>query len=91
MDPLAALLSERPPQLMSATELRSYIAQLEDAARACCAELESRTTRLDVLPDENPQEIVIFGHSCATRSKSAGRRGLQQREQGAARADAAGW
>ena len=56
MDPLAALPSERPPQLMSATELRSYIAQLEDAARACCAELESRTTRLDVLPDENPQE-----------------------------------
>ena len=61
MDPLAALLSERPPQQLSATELRSRIALLEDAARACRAELESRT-RLDALPDEIQQ--VIFGQLC---------------------------
>ena len=61
MDPLAALLSERPPQQLSVTELRSRIALLEDTARACCAELESRT-RLDALPDEIQQ--VIFGQLC---------------------------
>ena len=49
MDPLAALLSERPPQQLSVTELRSRIALLEDAARASRAELESRTG-LDALP-----------------------------------------
>ena len=59
MDPLAALLSERPPPQLSATELRSRIELLEDAARAYRAELESRTTRLDALPDEIQQ--VIFG------------------------------
>jgi len=59
MDPLAALLSERPPQQLSATELLSRIALLEVAARACRAELESRTARLDALPDEIQQ--VIFG------------------------------
>ena len=58
MDPLAALLSERPPHQLSATELRSRIALLEDAARAYRAELESRT-RLEALPDEIQQ--VIFG------------------------------
>ena len=62
MDPLAALLSERPPQQLSAMELRSRIALLENAARACRAELESRTTRLDALPDEIQQ--VIFGQLC---------------------------
>ena len=41
---VAALLSERPPPQLSATELRSRIALLEDAARAYRAELESRTT-----------------------------------------------
>ena len=41
MDPLAALLRERPLQQLSVTELRSCIALLE-------AELDSRTT----LPDE---------------------------------------
>ena len=46
MDPLAALLSERPPQQLSASELRARIALLEDAARDCRAELESRTTTL---------------------------------------------
>ena len=74
MDPLAALLSERPPQQLSATELCARIALLEDAARAChgrslspllvhlCrTELESRTT-LDALPDEMQQ--VIFGQLC---------------------------
>jgi len=61
MDPLAALLSERPPQQLSATELRARIALLEDAARAYRAELESRTT-LDALPDEIQQ--VIFGQLC---------------------------
>ena len=61
MDPLAALLSERPPQQLSATELRSGIALLEDVARAFRAELESRTT-LDALPDEIQQ--VIFGQLC---------------------------
>ena len=62
MDPLAALLSERPPQQLSATELRSRMALLEDVERACCAELESRTARLDALPDEIQQ--VIFGQLC---------------------------
>ena len=37
-------------------------AQLEDAARAFRAELESRTTSLDALPDEIQQ--VIFGQLC---------------------------
>ena len=46
MDPLAALLSERPPPQLSATELRFRIALLEEAARACRVELESRTTGL---------------------------------------------
>ena len=62
MDPLAALLSERPPQQLSVTELRARIALLEDAARAYRAELESRTARLDALPDEIQQ--VIFGQLC---------------------------
>ena len=62
MDPLAELLSERLPPQLSATELRSHIALHEDAARACRAELESRTARLDALPDEIQQ--VIFGQLC---------------------------
>ena len=62
MDPLAALLSERPPQQLSASELRSRIALLEVDARACRAELESRTARLDATPDEIQQ--VIFGQLC---------------------------
>jgi len=62
MDALAALLSDRPPQQLSTTELRSGIALLEHAARACRAELESRTARLDALPDEIQQ--VIFGQLC---------------------------
>ena len=62
MDPLAALLSARPPQLLSATELHSRIALLEDATRAYRAELESRTTTLDALPDELQQ--IIFGQLC---------------------------
>jgi len=61
MDPLVALLSERPPQQLSASELRSRIALLEHAARACRAELESRTS-LDALPDEIQQ--VVFGQLC---------------------------
>ena len=64
MEPLAALLSERPPQLLSATELHSRIALLEDAARAYRTELESRTS-LDALPDEIQQ---LISESCATRS-----------------------
>ena len=59
---LAALLSERPPQQLSATELRSRIVLLEDAARAYRTELESRTARLDALPDEI--QPVIFGQLC---------------------------
>ena len=59
MDPLAALLSERPPQQLSVAELRSRIALLEDAARAYRAELESRTGRLDAMPDDMKQ--AIFG------------------------------
>ena len=62
MDPLAALLSERPPQQLSATELRARIALLEDAARAYRAELESRTTTLVDLPEEMQQ--VVFGRLC---------------------------
>ena len=86
MDPLAALLSERPPQQLSVTELRSRIALLEDAARDCRAELESRTARLDALPDEIQQ--VIFGQLCnaldprsavAYSSASKGLRELMQR------------
>ena len=62
MDPLAVLLSERLPPQLSATELRSHIALLEHAARACCAELESRTAGLDALPDDIQQ--IIFGELC---------------------------
>jgi len=61
MDPLAALLSERPPQLLSATELRFRIALLEHTARACRTELESRAS-LDALPDEIQQ--LLFGKLC---------------------------
>ena len=65
---------------------RSNIVLLEDAARACCAELESRTARLDALPDEIQQ--VIFGQLCnaldplsavAYSSASKGLRELMQR------------
>ena len=62
MGPLAALLSEPPPQQLSMTELRARIALLEDAARAYRAELESRTTTLDALPDEIQQ--LVFGKLC---------------------------
>ena len=51
-DPVAALLNEHPPQLLSVTELHSNIALLEDAVRACSAELESRPTTLESMPDE---------------------------------------
>ena len=61
MDPLVALLSEPPPQQLSASELRSCIALLEHAAKAHRTELESRT-RLDALPDEIQQ--VVFGQLC---------------------------
>ena len=56
---LAALLSERPPPQLSATELSSLIALLEDNAQAFRAELESRTARLDAVPDDMKQ--AIFG------------------------------
>ena len=59
MDPLAELLSEHPPQLLSATELRSRIALLEDTTRACRAELANRPTTLDALPDDIQQ--LVFG------------------------------
>ena len=51
---------ERPPQQLSATELRSRIALLEHAARAYRAELESRTARLDGNPfgDEGLAALV---------------------------------
>jgi len=86
MDPLAALLSEHPPQLLSAWELQSCIALLEDTARACRAELESRTTTLHALPDEIQQ--LVFGQLCnaldprsavAYSSASKGLRELMQR------------
>ena len=61
MDPLAALLSERPPQQLSVTELRSRIALLEDAARASRAELESRTG-LDALSKlSGDEQGIILG------------------------------
>ena len=59
MDPVAALLNEHPPQLLSVTELHSNIALLEDAVRACSAELESRPTTLESMPDEMQQ--LVFG------------------------------
>jgi len=62
MDPLVALLSERPPPQLSASELRFRIALLEDTARGYRAELESRTARLVDLPDEIQQ--VVFGQLC---------------------------
>ena len=86
MDHLAALLSERLPQLLSATELHSLIALLDDTARACRAELESRTTTLHALPDEIQQ--LVFGQMCnaldprsavAFSSASNGLRELMQR------------
>ena len=59
MDPaLAALLSERPPQQLSVTELRARIALLEDAACAYRAELESRAW--DALPDEIHQVLSLI-------------------------------
>ena len=54
MDLLGGSL-RRPLQQLSATELRSCIALLE-------AELESRTARLDALPDEIQQ--LVFGQLC---------------------------
>jgi len=81
MDPLR----ERPPQQLSAVELLSRIARLEDAARVCRAELERRTG-LNTLPDEIQQ--VIFGqlrnaldpHSAvAFSSVNVGLRGAMQR------------
>ena len=90
MDALAALLSERPPEQLSATELHSRIALLEDAARAYRAELESRTARLDALPDEIQQ--VIFGQMCnALDPRSAVAYSSASKRVEAARADAAGW
>ena len=86
MDPLAALLNEHPPQLLSASELHSRIALLEDTARAYRAELESRTTTLDAPPDEIQQ--LIFRKLCnaldprsavAYSSASKGLRELMQR------------
>ena len=61
MDPLAALLSERPPQQLSVTELRSRIGLLARAVGAYRTELESRAW--DALPDEIHQ--VIFGQLCS--------------------------
>jgi len=81
MDPLR----ERPPQQLSAVELLSRIARLEDAARVCRAELERRTG-LNTLPDEIQQ--VIFGQlrnaldphsSVAFSSVNVGLRGAMQR------------
>ena len=86
MDPLAALLRERPPQQLSASELHSRIALHEDAAHAYRAELESRTARLDALPEEIQQ--IVFGQLCkaldprsavAYSSASKGLRELMQR------------
>ena len=84
MDPLAALLSWLGLGL--GTELRSRNPLLEDAARACGAELESRTARLDALPEEIQQ--IVFGQLCkaldprsavAYSSASKGLRELMQR------------
>jgi len=90
MDPLAALLREHPPQLLSAWELHCRIALLEDTARACRAELESRTARLHALPDDIQQ--LLFGQLCnpldprsavAYSSASKELRELTQRVEGA--------
>jgi len=92
MDPaLAALLSERPPQQLSVTELhsvmtelRSRITLLASAIGAYRTELESRAW--DALPDEIHQ--LIFGQLCnaldprsavAYSSASRGLRELMQR------------
>ena len=52
MDPLAALLNERPPQQLSTTELRARIALHEDAARAYRAELQRRVTGFWTIYDD---------------------------------------
>ena len=57
MDPLAALLSERPPQQLSVTELRARIALLEDAARAYRAELESRMGLNQRSAEQDPEQL----------------------------------
>ena len=84
MDPLAALLSWLGLGL--GTELRSRNPLLENAARTCGAELESRTARLDALPEEIQQ--IVFGQLCkaldprsavAYSSASKGLRELMQR------------
>ena len=68
MDPLAALLNEQPPQLLSASELQSRLTLLEGATRACRAELESHPswsrvgTPMDALPNEIRQHI--FSQLC---------------------------
>ena len=81
MDPLR----ERPPQQLSAAELLSRIARLEDAARVCRAELERRTG-LTTLPDEIQQVIfsqlrnALDPHSAvAFSSVNVGLRGAMQR------------
>ena len=90
MNPLAALLSERPPPQLSATELHSRIALLEDTVRAYRAELESRTARLHALPDDIHQ--LLFGQlrnpldprsAVAFSSASKELRELMQRVEGA--------
>ena len=69
MDPLAALLNEQPPQLLSAAGLRSRLKLLEDAARACRAELQTRWMQRAVpgaLMDSLPEDIIqdIFSRLC---------------------------
>ena len=79
------MVDERPPQQLSAAELLSRIARLEDAARVCRAELERRTG-LTTLPDEIQQVIfsqlrnALDPHSAvAFSSVNVGLRGAMQR------------
>ena len=67
MDPLIALLFQ-PLQLSSALDLHSRITLLEDATRACRAELERRPTHCQEAPPPQPAAapsscmLLLLGH-----------------------------
>ena len=83
MDPVAALLDAAV-----CFGAACCIALLEDAVRACSAELESRTTTLESMPDDIQQ--LVFGQLCnALDPRTAV--AYSSASKGAAGADAAAW